>query len=124
MDWGTVIQRRASKAPPGRAAGTCLSPPLAASTCRAPRAHLALRGNGAAGWFGWPSAPKLETLRDEWLAAADPAAQRRIAAEIQAQAFVDVPFLPLGLFVQPTVQRKELVGTLTGMSLFWNVRRA
>jgi peptide/nickel transport system substrate-binding protein len=89
-----------------------------------PASNLALRGNGAGSWFGWPTAPKLEALRDQWLAATDLAEQKRIAAEIQAQAFIDVPFLPLGQFFQPTTRSKTLVDGLTGMPLFWNIRRA
>ena len=89
-----------------------------------PASHLALRGNGSDSWFGWPVAPELERLRDQWLTAQDLAGQKAIAAKIQEQAFIDVPFLPLGQFFQPTVQRKELQGTLKGMTLFWNVRRA
>ena len=88
-----------------------------------PAGNLALRGNGDAAWFGWPTAPTLERLRSEWLAATDVATQQRIAAQIQAQAFVDVPFLPLGQFFQPTVQSRTLQGGLTGMPLFWNIRR-
>ena len=88
-----------------------------------PAGNLALRGNGQNSWFGWPTAPELERLREQWLVTNDPAAQRQIAAAIQAQAFVDVPFLPLGQFFQPTTQRRSLVGWLTGMSLFWNIRR-
>ncbi len=123
MDWGTVIQRRASKAPPGQGGWNVFFTTFTGVDMSSPAAHLALRGNGTAGWFGWPTAPRLEALRDAWLATDDTAARQHIAAEIQAQAFVDVPFLPLGSFTQPTVQRKNLVGTLTGLSLFWNVRR-
>jgi len=89
-----------------------------------PASHLALRGNGPDSWFGWPVAPELERLRDQWLSAQSLAEQKAIAAKIQEQAFIDVPFLPLGQFFQPTVQRKELQGALKGMTLFWNVRRA
>ena len=123
MDWGTVIQRRASKAPPAHGGWSVFFTTFNGIDMSSPASNPALRGNGAAAWFGWPSAPRLEALRDQWLAADDLAARQRIAAEIQAQAFIDVPFLPLGLFMQPTVQRKELVGTLKGLSLFWNVRR-
>ena len=66
----------------------------------------------------------MEALRDRWLADSDPASQRAIAAQIQAQAFADVPFLPLGQFFQPTTRHKSLVGGLAGMPLFWNIRRA
>ncbi len=124
MDWGTVIQRRASKAPPEHGGWSVFFTTLTGVDMSSPVGDLALRGNGQNAWFGWPTAPKLEALRDQFMAETDTAAQKRIAAEIQLQAFIDVPFLPLGEFIQPTTQRKELVDTLKGLSLFWNVRRA
>ena len=68
--------------------------------------------------------PVLEELRDAWLVAPDAAAQARIGIEMQRQAFIDVPYVPLGVFYQPTAYRKELTGVLKGLPLFWNVRRA
>ncbi len=124
MDWGTVIQRRASKAPPAQGGWSVFFTTLTGADMSSPASSLPLRGNGQNAWFGWPTAPKLESLRDRFLAEPDAAAQKQIAAEIQEQAFIDVPFLPLGEFIQPTTQRKELTDTLNGLSLFWNVRRS
>ena len=123
MDWGTVIQRRASKAPPDKGGWNVFFTSFTGLDMSNPASNPALRGNGAGGWFGWPDAPRLEMLRDQWLAESDPVRQHQIAADIQRQAFVDVPFLPLGQFIQPTVQKDNLTGTLRGLSLFWNVRR-
>jgi peptide/nickel transport system substrate-binding protein len=122
-DWGTVIQRRASKAPIGQGGWSAFITTFSGADMSSPAGNLALRGNGQSSWFGWPTAPELERLRDQWLAAADPAEQRRIAAAIQERAFIDVPFLPLGQFFQPTTQSRSLVDGLRGMSLFWNIRR-
>jgi peptide/nickel transport system substrate-binding protein len=124
MDWGTVIRRRASKAPPDKGGWNVFITTFTGADMSSPAGNLALRGNGAGAWFGWPEAPQLETLREQWLAATDPAAQRQIAAAIQARAFIDVPFLPLGQFFQPTTHSRTLTGMLTGMPLFWNLRRA
>ena len=124
MDWGTVIQRRASKAPPKEGGWSVFFTTLTGADMASPATSMGLRGNGAAAWFGWPTAPKLETLYNAFMGGTGPAAQKRICADIQRQAFEDVPFLPLGEFIQPTVQRRELQDTLTGLSLFWNVRRA
>ena len=89
-----------------------------------PASILGLRGNGANAWFGWPTAPDIEHLRDQWIAATDSAAQKQIAEALQRQFVIDVPFLPLGEFFQPTTQSRKLTDTLTGLPLFWNVRRA
>jgi peptide/nickel transport system substrate-binding protein len=122
-DWGSVIRRRASRAPIDQGGWSVFITTFTGADMANPAGNLALRGNGAEGWFGWPTAPALERLRSAWLAATDLASQQRIAAQIQAQAFADVPFLPLGQFFQPTVQSRRLVGGLTGMPLFWNIRR-
>jgi len=123
MDWGTVIQRRASRKPVDQGGWSAFITTLTGADMYNPAGSLALRGNGSGAWFGWPTAPELETLRNAWLAAPDIAARKQIAARIQAQAFEDVPYLPLGQFFQPTVQKTSLTGTLQGMALFWNVRR-
>jgi peptide/nickel transport system substrate-binding protein len=122
-DWGSVIRRRASREPIDKGGWSVFITTFTGLDMSSPASNLALRGNGAGAWFGWPEAPKLEALRDAWLAAADPAEQKRIAAAIQAQAFIDVPFLPLGQFFQPTTQSRTLRDGLKGMPLFWNIRR-
>ncbi len=123
MDWGSVIMRRASKAPPEQGGWSVFFTTFAGFDMVSPAANLALHGKGRESWFGWPTAPKLEALQDAWLSAPDLPAQKAVAARLQEQAFEDVPYLPLGEFFQPTVQRQELTGTLKGLSLFWNVRR-
>jgi len=39
-------------------------------------------------------------------------AQKKIGSEMQRQAFIDVPYVPLGVFYQPTAYKKELTGVL------------
>jgi peptide/nickel transport system substrate-binding protein len=82
-----------------------------------------LRGNGDGAYNGWPVAPKLEALRDQWLSTADGGQQLALARQIQLQAWQDVPFLPLGSYDQPTAYRANLTGMLKGLILFTNVRR-
>ena len=90
-----------------------------------PAVHISLRGNGEAAAPGWPSSPRIEELRKQWLAAPDLAAQQAICREIQLQAFQDVPYYPLGAFLQPTAYRPAAItGLLEGFPTFWNVRPA
>jgi peptide/nickel transport system substrate-binding protein len=124
MDWGSVIRRRANRASPDKGGWSAFITTFTGLDMYSPAGNLALRGNGADAWFGWPAAPELERLRSAWLAASDLATQQHLAAQIQAQAFIDAPFLPLGQFFQPTVQRRDLVDTPKSMPLFWGVRRA
>ena len=117
-------ERRASKKPPSQGGWNAF---CAANSCIdffTPATHYPLRGNGADGWFGWSSSPKIEALRDAWFDAPDLAEQKRIAADIQVQAFEDVPYLPLGMYYYPSIYRADLTGILHGFPIFWNIRRA
>jgi peptide/nickel transport system substrate-binding protein len=122
-DWGTVLQRRTSKAPAGQGGWSVFCSSFAGIDMANPATNLPLRSNGPDAWFGWPDSPKIEALRDRWLVAPDLASQQAIARDIQIQAFTDVPYLPLGQYFQQTAQRKTLTGTLKGLPIFWNVRR-
>ena len=122
-DWGTVIQRRASKAPVDQGGWSVFFTSFFGIDQFTPATHLGLRGNGEAGWFGWCTSPKLEALRDAWFQAPDMAAQKVIAGQMQEQAFVDVPYLPTGEYYQPTAYRKGVTGVLKGLPLMWNVRK-
>jgi peptide/nickel transport system substrate-binding protein len=124
VDWGTVLTRRASRAPVDQGGWSLFFTFGSGVDMASPAGHTTLRGNGAAGWFGWPTDPTIETLRDAWFAAPDLAAQKRIAEAMQREAFVSVPFVPLGQYFQATAYRNSLSGMLDGFAVFWNVRKA
>lgn len=89
-----------------------------------PAMNGALRARGADGGApGWPNSPQLEELRNAWLEAPDLPTQQQLAVKIQLQAFQDVPYIPLGLVYWPTAYRTDLTNVLSGLALFWNVRR-
>ena len=88
-----------------------------------PAAHNFLRGSGDKATFGWSVSTRLEELREEWLAAPDDATRLSLGRAIQRQAFIDVPYVPLGLFLQPTAHRRDLSGLIQGPPLFWNIKR-
>jgi len=48
---------------------------------------------------------QLERLRDTWFATADLAQQQDICRQMQVQALRDVPYIPLGQFLQLTNYR-------------------
>ena len=87
-----------------------------------PAVHLMLRGHGTGAWPGWPTAPRVEQLRSAWMRA-PAAAQPDLARQVQAAAFDELPYIPLGQFFQPTAFRRELTGMLQGPTVFWNLQR-
>ncbi len=123
-DWGTVVQRSVSRQPLDKGGWSMFASFTGGIDAGTPGNNNLLRGNGPAAYNGWPTAPKLEALRDQWLASDDLALQRSLCRQIQDQAWEDVPFLPLGSYDQPTAYRSDLTDMLKGLILFTNVRRA
>jgi peptide/nickel transport system substrate-binding protein len=89
-----------------------------------PAVHVWIRGNGTAASRGWPNSPRLEALRNDWVFAVDDTERKRIAADMQRQAFIDVPYVPVGQFLPRMVYQKTVTDVLTGYPLFWNLRKA
>lgn len=124
MDWGTVVQRRASKEPLDRGGWSIFFTGWSPLDWGSPGLHTSLRGGGANGFFGWFDSPQMEELAGAWLEAPDVAGQRRIGDAMQRLGLEQAPFLPLGRHFQPTAYRRSLTGVLKGIPLFWNVRKA
>jgi peptide/nickel transport system substrate-binding protein len=123
MDTASWARRLVSTKAPDQGGWNVFCTSMQGTDALSPATHTALRGNGDRGFAGWPTSPEIEALRDEWLDAPDVASQRKIAAAIQARAFIDVPYFPLGTFYPSTAFRSDLTGVLDGQAIFWNVRR-
>jgi peptide/nickel transport system substrate-binding protein len=123
MDWGSMLTRMGNRNTPDKGGYNVFCTYSAGVTQLNPSAHNFIRGSGDKATFGWSTSPQLEALRDKWFDAPDAAAQKEIGVEMQQQAFIDVPYVPLGLFYQPTAYRKTISGVLKGLPLFWNVQR-
>jgi peptide/nickel transport system substrate-binding protein len=124
-DWGTVVQRRASKEPVEKGGWSVFHTWFTGGFIINPVVSAPFRGQGANGWFGWYDNPKIEALIDEWLQAKDLDARKRIADAIQVENFTQVPTVTLGQFQIPTACRKSVQGRVSCSSpLFWNLRRA
>jgi peptide/nickel transport system substrate-binding protein len=124
MDWGTVVQRRASMEPLDKGGWSVFPSGLPAPEYRDPLFAANLRGNGRAAWFGWPDDPEMEAMRDRWIDSTDEAERKRLDRQIQARAFETVPFIPLGQYLPPSAWRSNLKGILKGpVPVFWNVSK-
>jgi peptide/nickel transport system substrate-binding protein len=125
MDWGTVVQRRASKEPLGKGGWSIFCASFPAVDYLDPLAAPAIRGGGAKAWYGWPDDPKVEALHAAWLDATDQAAKKELASDIQLEVLTQAPYVPLGQYFQSAAWRKTITGHLKGpVPLFWNVARA
>ena len=123
-DWGTVNQRILSPKPLDQGGWSMFGIFSGGLDHLSPAYHLVTRGNGRAGVPSWLTDPTLEELRTDWFAAPDLPGQKALAARIQARALEVGAYIPCGQYFQPTAYRRDLDGVLTGLPLFWNVRRA
>jgi peptide/nickel transport system substrate-binding protein len=122
-DWGTVVQRRASREPVEKGGWSIFHTTGSASGWINPAVAQPVRGQGAKGWFGWWSSPKQEEMVQDWLAAPDEISQTRIARAIGELALEDVATIPLGQFFIRTVFRRAITGVLQGPCPYpWNIR--
>jgi peptide/nickel transport system substrate-binding protein len=123
MDWGTVVQRRAKKDPIDAGGWNVFCTFWSGFDQANPAVSAFLRGQGGSGPIGWPTSEKIEALRSEWLDAQDLASQKKLADDLQRQAFVDVPYVPLGQYFGNTAFQTNVTGVLDGPAMFWNVKK-
>lgn len=121
MDNAAMNQRRVKRDPPTQGGWSAFFTTFAGLDQLTPAAHLTLRGNGARAFAGWPDSPRIEALRDQWFDAPNEAAQKALCEEIQRQAMLDVPYIPLGQSLDPTAFRRNITGIPRGFCLFWQV---
>jgi len=123
-DWGTVVSRRASKNPLEQGGWSGFFTFWSGVDQWNPASHASIRGHGAAAWPGWPTIPAIEAQRNAWFDAPNEAAAHAATTEIQRICFDEVPYVPTGMYYQPTAYRKNITGILKGQPpLFWNVQR-
>jgi peptide/nickel transport system substrate-binding protein len=76
------------------------------------------------GAWGWPSDTRTEELRLQFAKAADEAARKKIAAELQVRAYEEVLYLPLAQFTTPSAWRTNLQGVLKSpVMLLYNIEK-
>jgi peptide/nickel transport system substrate-binding protein len=124
MDWSTLVARRASREPPEKGGWNAFCTSWSGVSVADPGGHFPLRGNGSGAWFGWPTDPKMEEMRDAWLDAADLEGQKKICEDIQSYAFEQVPFIPIGQWFYPTAFRNNVTDIVRAPNiLHWNLKK-
>jgi peptide/nickel transport system substrate-binding protein len=124
LDWGTVVQRRISKAPVERGGWNIACTNWPAISIDNPATNATTRGQGDSGWWGWFRDARTEELVETWLTAATPAAAQAAFLDAQRRAIETVPTIPLGRTFYDGALRSDLTGALpASVNLFWNLRR-
>jgi peptide/nickel transport system substrate-binding protein len=127
MDWQSLVSRRTSQKPPQEGGWNLFFTNVIAADLMNPIANLQISGKGRkGGWFGWPDDAKIEALRDAFARSASPDEQKKIATEIQLEAYDQVIYIPVGQYRVAASWRKSLSGVLDGPAtpVFWNVDKS
>ena len=124
MDWATLLRRRANREPPEQGGWNSFCTTYEGLALATPASHFPLRGTGVHGWFGWPTSPRIEALREAWLAAPDLPTQRDLCQQIQLLVWDEVPYIPLGQWFNPTAMRSNLIDVVKApFPIFWGARK-
>jgi peptide/nickel transport system substrate-binding protein len=124
LEWGTVVQRRASKETIDKGGWNIFYTYLGGFGNITPAPNLPIRSSGINGsWFGWPTDPTMEELRAAWFDAPDIAAQKKICEEMQVAFWKSPPYAPLGMYDQPTAFHKYLQDVRDGWPQFYGVKK-
>jgi peptide/nickel transport system substrate-binding protein len=126
-DWQTVVTRRASQKPPKEGGWNMFFTNWVGADVVNPIANFSIGGRGTkGGWFGWAEDAKIEQLKDAYARSSSPEEQKKIAADIQKEAYDQVIYIPLGQYLAPSAWRKSLTGVLDGPAtpIFWNIDKS
>ena len=123
LEWGAVVSRRAVKEPPDHGGWNIFYTYLGGFGNISPGPNIAIRGTGTKAWFGWPTDPEMEALRDQWFEAPDLAAQQKIVRDMQIHFWQNPSYVPLGMYDQPMAFHSYLQDVRDGWPQFYGVRR-
>jgi peptide/nickel transport system substrate-binding protein len=125
-DWGTVVQRRASKEPVEKGGWSVFHTFSSAYALSTPATHPLLNGRGTnGGWYGWWDNADARKLVADWVAAPDAGARTKAAQDLAHVAMTDGASVMVGQWYGKTAFRRSITGVLQGMSPYpWNVRPA
>ncbi len=124
IDFGTVMQRRNSRATTDKGGWSIFLSLGASAVAVNPALDVYVQADGSKGWFGWYDNPKVAALTKQWVQSATAEERERAIDAIQSIAFADVPTIPLGQYFPRTAMRSNLTGFLPGAAAVpWNMRR-
>jgi peptide/nickel transport system substrate-binding protein len=124
MDWQTLVSRRAKKEPPSEGGYNAFLTSWVAADVLNPISTAGLIASCEDAWFGWPCDEELESLRDQFAKATDPAKQKELAEQIQVRALEVGTHGYVGQWYQPMAYRNNVSGVVHGPAPFlWNIKK-
>ena len=116
MDWGTVLARRAKKD------GWSIFPVYANGIdMTSPLTHFYV-ANNCSDYPGWSCSPAITEKLAAFAKSSDADARKRIAADIQVEAYKNTPSVMWGQFCRPAGYRSRLGNLIqSSFPMFWQV---
>jgi peptide/nickel transport system substrate-binding protein len=123
LDWGTVVARRAQKAPPSQGGWNIFHTYFAGVDCVDPSCRI-LRANGDRAFFGWPNIPEIEVEVANWFDAKTADEEKTIARKLNRLAFDHAIYAPMGHYLRLFAWRTSLSSVPKGpLPFFWGVSK-
>lgn len=124
MDFMTLISRRANKEPTSKGGWSIFVTTWHMSEISDPLRNYGVSANGDKAWFGWATAPQVESLREAFLTAPTEEERKSIAEQLQKSMLQEGVTVPLGQINTATAYRKTITGVLdTPAPIFWNIKK-
>jgi peptide/nickel transport system substrate-binding protein len=123
VDWGTVVARRAQKAPPGQGGWQIFHTYFYGVDCVDPTSRV-IRANGEKAFFGWPDIPEIEVEVAAWYEAKTLEEEKAVVRRLNKVAMEHAIYAPLGVFLQQQAWRTSVTGVTQGpLPFFWGVSK-
>lgn len=125
LEWGTVVQRRASREPIDKGGWNVFHTWHAGVDCVNPGAQPAFYTTGDRAWFGWPKSDEVQSKIDAWFAAPNQDAEKQAVREINKASMDFVTFIPTGFFKGYQAWRKNIGGVVKApFPVMWDVSKS
>ncbi len=124
MDWATFLTRRGRTDPVEQGGWSLAYGSWNTLDLISPLSNLNLDGRGLVGYAGWSESDEMEKLKDEFARATDKGERARVAERIQALAYDEVFYIPLGTYNDFSAHRNNVTPLLKApVVVFWGIEK-
>src|SRR6202171_5005405 len=124
MDWQTLVTRRTKKDPADKGGWNVFHTFSVAADILHPISTSYMVADGDKSWFGWPTDPEMEKLRDAYAKETDPAKGKALAKAVQDRALETAQYGWIGQWYGPGAARANVTGWLKApVPVMWNIEK-
>ena len=125
MDFMTMLSRRANRDTTAKGGWSIFVTTWHVSEIMDPLRNYGVSANGEKAWFGWPTVPQVESLREEFLVATSDDQRKQVAEKLQDVMLDEGVAITLGEIHTAAAYRDTVSGVLESPApVFWNIKKA